>query len=514
MRKFFNFITSRFFFISIILFVQILLIALFAATLIPKEYGVYILIGFFVVNSISIIAIVNSKANEEIKIAWIVCIALVPTGGVLLYLLFANKRTTKRQKNKLEPMLSTVKRFQTPNLLTDELKYTDIDAYSQAKFIKTRGNFEIYKDTEVTYFSLGEKAWPHILEDLKKAKHYIFIEFYIIEEGEFFNSILDILIKKKKEGVDVRIIYDDFGCMSKVHSKFYLKLRNYGFKCFVFNRYLPIVNIKMNNRDHRKIIVIDGHTSYTGGINLSDEYVNVKPRFGVWKDNFMRLKGPATYGLTTLFLANYTLITKENINPDEYRYELYQDELDKIIPSGYVQPFGDVPYDFESISGSLYLNMIYKSNRTLYISTPYFIIDSATKEALISAARRGVDVRIYIPGIPDKKLVYESTLGNLKYLIYAGVKVYRYTPGFNHCKMIMADDKFAVVGTINFDLRSLFLNMENGVFLYDCEAIKDIKKDFNEFFEASSLIAPNEIYKTKWYKKIIRAILSLFAPMF
>lgn len=512
-RRFIRFVTSRFFILSILLLAQMIIIAIFPL-FIPIEYGISVFCITWIMNIICCIIVSYSPASEAYKIGWLSVIIIFQTSGFIIYLMFANKRTTKRQIKKIMPYSINLIRYSSNTNVLQELNLIDYDAYTQCHYIKSKGHSNVYKNSEVTYFKIGQDAWPVMLEELSKAKKFIFLEYFIIQKGEFWNSILEILKKKAAEGVDIRIIYDDFGCMTKLKYNYNKELESYGFKVFVFNKYLPFVNIKMNNRDHRKILIIDGNVGFSGGINLADEYVNKEERFGIWKDNAFRIKGEAVYGLTQLFLSNWCMLSNKDENFLTFSYESNALPEGSFNPSGYVQPFGDIPYDFESIGKNVYLNLIYKANKYIYIATPYLIIEETMRAALAQAAQSGVDVRIVVPAIPDKKIVYEVTKSNFKYLLLHGVKIFTYTPGFIHDKTIVVDDKFATVGTINLNLRSMYLHFENSTFLYGNKAVIDIKDDFKQMFKDSKEYTLLDYMHVNWFRKFTWAILKLFSPLF
>lgn len=318
-----------------------------------------------------------------------------------------------------------------------------------------------------------------MLVELKNAKKFIFIETFIIERGYMLNSILEILKDKVKEGVEVRLVYDDIGSIKTVEASFYKKLRKLGIKAYKFNRFVPFASAVHNNRDHRKFFIIDGKTAYTGGCNIADEYINKVERFGYWKDTMVKIQGPAVDSITVLFLTTYMLISKTNEKVD-----IYLHQYDKYDEEGIVCPYGDGPRPFyrEYIGENVIVNMINQSEKYVYITTPYFICDDKIKQALINASKRGVDVRIIVPHIPDKRLVFALTRSNYARLQRAGVKVYEFEKGFVHAKQMVCDDKIAQVGTINLDYRSLIHHYEDAVWFASSPVIQDIKKDFLDTF--------------------------------
>jgi cardiolipin synthase len=345
---------------------------------------------------------------------------------------------------------------------------------TRAKYLIDMG-YPVCGSTEAKYFRSGEEMFPAMLAELEKAEHFIFLEYFIIEEGRFWGAILDVLAKKAAAGVDVRVIYDDMGCVGKLPTGYNLKLESMGIKCTAFNPFVPFISVVMNNRDHRKILVIDGHTAFTGGINLADEYINAKSPYGYWKDTGVMLHGKATWNFTYMFLQMWNVLrgTKEDF--DVYRPERYHTE--SFEGKGFVQPFSDNPLDDEPISQNVYIDIISQAEKYVYICTPYLVPDDEMKNALIRAAKRGVDVRLITPGIPDKKVIYRLTRSYYPALIEGGVKIYEYTPGFVHAKSIVCDDRITLVGTINMDFRSLYLHFECGVLMTGTGAALAVRDD-------------------------------------
>lgn len=532
MKKFFKLIFGRFLWIGLILILEVAIAVLLF--LFGEEIFVALLSSFsseaaFVAQMLSSLIIlifdfiiltyiVNSKANSSYKITWLFIVGLLPFIGAVIYLMFGNKNTTKRMKKKLEPINKATRFFPIENRIIDELSTLERDqeALDIATYIAKTCGTNLTKNTEVSYYKSGEDVWPIMVNELLKAKHYIFLEYFIVEKGVFWNSLLDVLIEKASQGVDVRILYDDVGSISTIPTFYPSKLKKYGIKCVAYNRFKPFVNVKLNNRDHRKILVIDGKVGFTGGINLADEYVNKKVRFGYWKDNSIMIKGEAVHNLTQLFLANWVTVNKcgiDELSDPKYYYSAYLTSEDKCSPSGYVQPYGDIPFDDEAIGERVYLKLINKAKKYIYITTPYLIIDDEMTNALSNAAKSGVNVILLTPHIPDKKMVFNVTRSYYEPLLESGVTIYEYTPGFVHEKMFIVDDLFATVGTINLDYRSLYLHLENGVFMYKCDCIVDMKNDFESSIEVSENITLERYKKIQKGKKIIWSLLRVFAPL-
>lgn len=466
------------------------------------------------------IFIANSDVQVDFKVSWLTVLLCLPYVGAFLYILFAQKVTTNRLKRRrinkinIQLMESADDTSETLNKLKDENQ----EAYFISRNIYKSALSGVYQNTTSEYFEFGELGFPKMIEELKKAKKFIFIEYYIIERGEFFDSIYNILKEKAKEGVDVRFVYDDFGAASKIEAQFFEEVRKDGIKCFAFNRVRPFVDIRQNSRDHRKILVIDGCVGFTGGCNLADEYINKVERFGVWKDNIIMLKGEGVNGLTNVFLTSWALNSNfKNVeDPKQFHFENNKDLHPELVlkNDGYFQPFGETPFDGEDTCRDVYLGMINRAKRYCYLSTPYLIPDNELLTALKNAAKSGVDVRIITPGIPDKKMVFSATRSYYAKLLACGVKIYEYTPGFNHTKMMVCDDELALTGTCNFDLRSLYLQFENCVFIANSSVILDMKKDFDGMIEAGTKQNANEYLNKSIWRRIAWAFLRIIVPLF
>lgn len=458
-----------------------------------------------------VIKIANSDSNPGYKIAWIIPIAFVPIFGSLIYILFGSqtlkKKTIKKMTRISEDAYTSLNKKTNP--IAERLKSEDPIAHSQSNYIAKFANFPICDNTYTEYLPSGEIKFEKMKEELSKAKKFIFLEYFIIGEGIMWNSILEILKKKVSEGVEVRVIYDSFGCLENLPMKYDKQLEDLGIKCAVFNPFVPYLDVRLNNRDHRKICVIDGNIGFTGGINLADEYINAYEKHGHWKDSAILLKGDAVWNLTVMFITMWDYLKNTHTNISDFRglsHEKYEN-------SGYVQPYSDNPMDSEPVGETVYLNIINKVVDYLYITTPYLIIDYNMVSALCMAAKSGVDVKIITPHIPDKRYVHSVTRSYYQKLIESGIEIYEYTPGFIHAKTFVADDKYGVVGTINMDYRSLFLHFECATWLYKAKCIYEIKKDFIETLKTCQKITLEECKNTPWYKRITRAILSLFAPL-
>ena len=450
------------------------------------------------------LGLIRNSRSYSYTLPWIVIILVFPLVGTLLYIIIGyNKKRSRRLKSILKSEEKSSK-----YLIQDESIRKEINNNSRIRYITDYTNYPVTTNNDVSYYPLGEIAFKEMIKELKKANKFIFFEYFIVAPGKMWNSILEILKEKAKQGVEVRVMYDDLGCFSSLKSSYPKELEKYGIKCVVFNKLTPVSGIIMNNRDHRKILVIDGKVAFSGGINIADEYINEKVKYGHWKDNGIKVSGDAVWNYTVMFLTIWNAFKKTDSNYEKYKYKYPKSKEHK----GYVIPYGETPLDEEVTGQNIYLNIINQANDYVYICTPYLIIDTDMINALTLAAKRGVDVRIIIPGIPDKKIVYSLSESYIEPLVKYGVKVYRYTPGFVHSKMFLADDNIATVGTINLDYRSLYLHFECGLYLEKVKCIKEIKNDMIDTLDKSKEVSRKEA-RPPFLKAVRQAILRLVAPL-
>ena len=463
----------------------------------------------FLISVATVIAIVNRSMSPESKVTWLI-VTFVPVFGPLLYLMFGERRLSKKELKQLQELNSIAFHENNGRQLHLQLQETDKPAYGIINaLLHMDSNAEVYDQTDSQFFADGEEMWQQMLEDLKRAEKFIFLEYYIVDEGLMWDSILEILEEKAAQGVEIKMLYDDIGCMVTLPGDYTVHLRSKGIDAHKFNKVIPRMTVAYNNRDHRKILVIDGQISYTGGINLADEYINHIERFGHWKDSGIRIDGPATQAFTRLFLMNWYINRGEISDFDQYHLENQTRSGNGLcIPYG----SGPMPIYRMKVGKIVYQNLFNQAEDFVYITTPYLIIDYDLTEDIKNAAMRGVDVRIVTPHIPDKKLIQLVTRGAYPDLLSAGVRIFEYTPGFIHSKQMIVDDRFAAVGTINLDYRSLVHHYENAVLLYKTESIADIRQDFEEIFEQSQEIFSDTINPT-WYQMMIKEVTQLFAPM-
>ncbi len=507
MRNLVRILTSR-------LIAVIVLIALQIWVLTMSIWGValyYSIMGYLEVFSIALaIYVVNKDEDPSYKIAWIVTILVLPVFGGLLYVLCAGRkmpkklykgttRASKRMRHLLQQedeVLELVQKDGLERVFHYGLKVSD---------------FPIYQNTKSTYFASGEEFFPVFLEALRSAKHFIFLEYFIIEEGSCWDEILEVLLEKVQEGVEVKLVYDDMGCMDKLPYHYSKKLNEMGIETYRFNKLRPNLIVQMNNRDHRKICVIDNRIGFTGGINLADEYMNRIERFGYWRDSAIKIEGQAVWSLTVMFLGMYSYLKNDD---DAIDYQRYQLDYDYTGYDGLYQPFSDTPTDDADVALGMHMNVVNFAKKYVYIDTPYLILNDNMRSALCMAAKNGVDVRILVPGIPDKIFAYNMTKHNYWSLLESGVRIYEYTPGFNHTKAMVCDDCLGIVGSVNTDYRSYYLHFEDGILMYDSKSIETMKEVFLESLEKSSEVSLDVMMKTPWVVRIFRALLHLVAPLF
>lgn len=463
-----------------------------------------------VLGVVTAVYVVSRPGNPAAKLAWTFLLLIVPLLGIVIYFVFGRPGLTKRTSEGMEAVNLRIETHlkQDPQVLK-HVKETDANAFRQSSYILRQAKFPVYEHTETKYYPCGEMMFADMLKAINQAEHFIFLEYFIIQPGKMFDQLLEALERKVKKGVEVRLIYDDIGCVATLPVDFVHRMENIGIRCAVFNRFRPVLSIVMNNRDHRKILVADGIWGFTGGINIADEYINEKVRFGYWKDTGIRLKGEGVWNFTAMFLEMWDYIRHEKDDCEKYRCRM----PDETAEHGFVQPYGDTPLDRENVGENVYLNMISRAKDYLYIYTPYLIIDQEMLTALCNAAKSGVDVRLVTPGIPDKKIIFLMTRSNYKALLEAGIKIYEYTPGFIHAKCFLCDDETAAVGSINLDYRSLYLHFECGVWMYCSEAVMQLRDDMERTFACSRQILKEEWIEPHIIIRIIQTVLKLFAPL-
>lgn len=506
-RGILHIVFSRTMVILLTLLLQMVLLFVMMFSLVQH---VTVVFGSVVVfTTIMLVYILNTQENPSIKLSWCIVIAVLPLFGVVLYFFVKNDLGYRLEQKILEKGMQESDIYVPEQKeLFEKIKEEDKSLYNLACYLRKQGQHTIYANTEVKYFPLGEDMFAEMLVQIEKAERFIFLEYFAIGPSYMWDTILRQLMEKAEQGVDVRVMYDGSNAVTTLPYGYPKQLKKLGIQCKVFSEFHPFVSTHYNNRDHRKILVIDGEVAFTGGVNLQDRYINRKEVYGHWKDTAVMLQGDAVQNFTLLFLQLWNALEKDRI------YESYMRPVSKEISGqGYVIPYSDTPMDTENVGEMVYLDILNRAQDYVYIMTPYLILDNEMITALCFAAKRGVDVRLILPHIPDKKYAFVLAKSHYKELVGAGVKIYEYTPGFVHAKVFLCDDKEAVVGTINLDYRSLYLHFECAAYLYKVEVIQDIHKDFVETMEKSQLITMADVKKQSWLTRQVGRILKVIAPL-
>lgn len=510
LKNVFKFLTSKLVIVAFLILVQILLIAYGIDAIRILYIGLY---NYLVTASVILaIYVANREDNPSYRLTWIMLILASPVFGMAIYFIFGARKVPKALRERDTTLQKDMLNYIAAEIpVREKLKDDSEAAYKQSEYIWNSAAFPMYLHTETKYFAEGADFFDSMLDDLEKAEKFIFMEYFIIAEGYLWDKILEILKRKASDGVDVRIIYDDFGCIEYLPGNYFKQLRKMGIQAKTFNPVKPRLAIQMNNRDHRKIVVVDGKVGYTGGVNIADEYINRIKRFGHWKDGGCKINGEAVWSMTLMFLQfwNYDEDVKDNYTD----YQVDKEEFEDIPTDGLVQPFSDTPTDDNNLGECTHLNLINNANKYVYIATPYLVIDQEMKNALIMAVRNGIDVRICVPHIPDKWYVFELTCHYYEQLTKHGIRVYEYTPGFIHEKTYISDDRFAVIGTTNMDYRSYYLHYECGVWFYKSSLIKDAKEDYLKTLAQSQEITYEDCKNVNIFRRVIRALLNIIAPL-
>lgn len=493
--------------LALILLLQLALLVLLFGKL--REYAFFAYGGLSIFALIVVIVIINRPGNPAFKLAWMVPITIVPVFGALFYLFVELQPANWIYNKKQVKLRDKVRPFNKQDeSVQEKLREDDIQMASLSKYVNDSGEFPVFENGEVEFFPLGEDKFKALVEKLQKAEKFIFMEYFIVAEGRMWNTIYEILKAKVREGVEVRFMYDGTCTLSHLPYHYEKRLIADGIQCKVFHPIIPALSTYQNNRDHRKIVVIDGHTAFTGGINLADEYINEKERFGHWKDTAIMIKGEAVKSFTWMFLQMWD---QRNDDYDKYMNVQMPENIQK--QGGYVQPYGDSPMDTENVGELVYMDILNTAKEYVHIMTPYLILDNEMITALTYAAKRGIDVKIIMPGIPDKKYAFALAKTYYPELITAGVKIYQYEKGFVHAKEFISDGAKAVVGTINLDYRSLYLHFECAAMLYKVPQIAEIEADFQETLKQCKEITMEVYKKEKLVERLYGSMLRLIAPL-
>lgn len=475
-----------------------------------KNYSLAINLCISLIALILAIWVFNRRdTNSNFKMPWILLILAFPILGICLFVVFGHKYSMK-VRMKMEQLHKDCAEVISEDKKTfDTFEIADMGVLNQFRYLMDVEGFPVYQETDIEFYGEASEAYSKLIEDVEGAHSFIYLEYFAVQCSTAFMKLYKVLLKKISEGVEVRLLYDDVGSIGFVNDNFAKRLEEKGIRCRSFNKVSPAFRLYMNNRDHRKIAVIDGKVAYTGGFNIADEYFNITHPYGHWKDTGVRLEGKAVNSLLCMFLEMWNSTEKEIEDIGRYK------NIDHchMKADGFVLPYADSPLDDSRIGENVYMNLITNAKESVFITTPYLVISDEMLRTLQMAAQRGVDVRIVTPGIPDKKVTYKLTRSYYYALMSHGVKIYEYTPGFIHCKQVVADGELAIVGTINLDYRSLFLHFENAVLMYRTKAVEQIKEDFINLFEISKQVNPKDYSKNTWGKRITGAVLRLIAPL-
>ena len=512
MKKFSGGIAARI--LAVVLIVCLQAAALVVMFLFFQKYFAYFYAFCGLVSLAVVLYLLREDSSPEYKIAWLIPISLLPIFGGLLYLLFGRIRPTRREKalgsavtRRYKEALSAPPFARDAGKARQALGAQSHAAARQSAYIEAMAEAPVFSGTQTRYFPLGEEMFAQMVQDLESAEKFIFMEYFILQSGHMWDTILEILVRKARAGVDVRLMYDDLGCLFLLPGGYARQLEAQGIQCCAFNRFTNIFSSRFNNRDHRKICVVDGNVGYTGGINLADEYINAVKKHGHWKDTAVRLEGEAVWSLTAMFLSLWCYVRGK----DEDFLPFAPTET--APGDGFVQPFTDSPMDDEPVGETVYAQLLAGARHSVYITTPYLIIDSVMLHALCAAAKSGVDVRLITPGIPDKKTVFFLTRSYYEVLLRAGVKIYEYAPGFVHAKSFVADGETAVVGTINLDYRSLYLHYECAVWMHKTSAVQRVHEDFLATQALCRAVTLDDCTRLPLLKRVFLSFLRVFSPL-
>lgn len=503
-----RFFKSRMYFVITLFLLEILFLVITSMFLSSFGFNKFITAGsrfiFLLIDLYFIVFILNSDKHPRYKLAWILLVAIFQFLGVLMYLIFADKKVPYELTNEYLKKQNLLKQDET---VKEKIKDKDI----LKQYVSTADSgYPFYLNSKIDYFASGEDYFENLLNDIEKAKNFIFLEYFIVKNGEMLEALIDALSKKIKEGVKVYLMYDDGGSLEAVPEGLSEKLGSYGINVCVFSPVkISLLLLSLtNHRDHRKIVIIDNKVAYSGGINIGDEYINKVVRFGHWRDSGIRVCGECVKNFTVSFIQFYNYYAKEKLNAEDF---LLQHEFKP--KNNIVLPFVDSPTDSMNTCKNIHLNMINGAKKYIYMSTPYLIIDEEIENALINASKSNVDVRILVPYIPDKKIVFMVTRSHYQKLVSNGVRIYEYTPGFIHTKDFVCDDNIGLVGTVNMDYRSYYLHYECGFLVSNDKEILKIKESFLKTIEFSHEVTMKEIKETKAIVHMARAVMNMFAPL-
>jgi cardiolipin synthase len=514
-------IYNRNFMIVILLLFQFILLGVSFVLL--SQYIHYIYLINLIMSFILAVYIVNRQESPEFKIAWLTFMCLLPVFGIFYYLYFELNPKWKKNATKAEKLIKdTAYLLEGQDQSAIKAAHDIPDQVGFLNFLQKKGPFPVYAETDVTYYDLGEKGFEAIKTALRNAKSYIFMEYFIVSPGNLLVELIEILKERAEAGVEIRFMYDGFCHTRTLPADFPIRLRELGILVHVFEPLSPFLSTDQNYRDHRKITVVDGKVAFTGGFNLADEYVNYTHPYGHWKDVVVKLSGDAVKTFVILFLQNWHLngeqkkddweayIAADLVRPaDSGRPE----ETNSSPGKGFIVPYADSPNTHNEIGETVYLDILNQAKKYVWITSPYLILGSVVLKAITYAAERGVDVRIIIPHIPDKKIPFMIARSFYPELIQSGIKIYEYTPGFIHAKIFVSDDRIAAVGSYNMDSRSFYLNYEVGTWLADCPAIKAISEDYEKTLQDCQAIELSDYKLFSFQSRLIGKVLRILGPL-
>lgn len=498
----------------VLIFMMIQLAVLLGGFLWLSDHVFVLYGGFTLFSAAVVIYIINKRQNPIYQLAWVIPVLVIPVFGAMFYVFLELQPGVRMFAGRLEAIFKETKSFlKQDEGVRERLAQESRRTLHLSEYMNEYGGYPIYDGTTVEYFPLGDDMYPRLLEELKKAKRYIFMEYFIVERGKMWDSILDILEQKVKEGVEVRFMYDGMCSLTLLPYHYPRELEKKGIRCKMFSPVRPALSSYQNNRDHRKITVIDGVTAFTGGINLADEYINERVRFGHWKDTAIMMKGKAATGFLIMFLQMWNITERTPEDYGKYLARPCDEGYDQPQADGYVMPYGDSPLDHETVGQHVYLDVLNSAEKYVHIMTPYLILDSDLITALTYAAKRGIETIIIMPHIPDKIYAYLLARSYYRELLMAGVKIYEYTPGFVHAKVFSSDDEKAVVGSINLDYRSLYLHFECAAYMFRNRAVAQVERDFQETLAKCQEVTLEQCRRYPVLKRLAGSVLRLFAPL-
>lgn len=499
------------------IFVFLILIQLAVIVVGIGLIGTKVLVANNVVGVLSIIVLVyliNVRLNNSFKLMWIILIVATPVIGVPFFIYSRIQPGTRHIARRIDEQIHEQRNWLLPEKDTvDRLEVDAGNEFGLFKYLFEEAHYPVYDNCGIEYYPFGQDKFEALLAQLKNARRFIFMEYFIIGKGEMWDAVLKILQQKAREGVEVRVLYDGTNTMLRLPKGYPKELEAKGIACRVFSPMKPVITTHQNFRDHRKIVVIDGHTAFTGGVNLADEYINKKERFGVWKDTAVMVKGKAANNFTLMFLQMWNIRSKTPENYNRYMYRECAGKDENVTYGGYIVPYGDNPLDDEEVGKKVYMDILNRASKYVHIMTPYLIIDEEVTNSLIFAAQRGIDVKIILPFIPDKRYAYALARTHYEELIRGGVKIYEYLPGFVHAKSFVSDDEKAVVGTINMDFRSMFLHFECAAYIWHNPVVKEVESDFEATLLDCQRITLRHCKETPLLTKICGRALRLIAPL-